>query len=186
MSFSQGYAGRQAAQPNNSYINIDSYPNSGYQRVLLYCCSNSTSSNIGSFTEPSGNAYYYNFNNLRIQRYSRGSTYGGCIRMEGYRDPWGYLSYNQGMYTCNIPDNYGWTQRVNFALYAETSKLCIILLSWLLHYYTVFCFLSPQCPNHLQLPTYTELQFHSLIYFPDQDSSSHRNYTAKKWIKPYY
>ena len=123
MSFSQGYAGRQAAQPNNSYINIDSYPASGYQRVLLYCCSNSTSSNIGSFTEPGGNAYYYNFNHFHIQRYSRGSTYGGCIRMEGSRYPYNYLSYTQGMYTCNIPDNYGWTQRVNFALYAETSKL---------------------------------------------------------------
>ena len=122
VSFSRGYAGRQAAQPNNTFINIDSYPASSYQRVLLYYCSNSSSSNVGSFTEPSGNTYYSNFNHLYVQRYSRGSTYTGCIRMEGSAYGWSYLSYNQGMYTCNIPDSYGRTQTVNFALYAETSK----------------------------------------------------------------
>ena len=42
--------------------------------------------------------------------------------MEGSAYGWSYLSYNQGMYTCNIPDSYGQTQAVNFALYSETSK----------------------------------------------------------------
>lgn len=124
VSFSRGYAGRQAAQPDNTFINIDSYPASNSRRVLLYCCSNSSSRNVGSFTEPPGGTYYSSFNNLYIERYSSGTTYTGCIRMEGSRYRWDYLSYNQGMYTCNIPDSYGRTQRVNFALYSETSK-CI-------------------------------------------------------------
>ena len=122
VSFSRGYAGRQAAQPDNTYINIDSYPASSHQRVLLYCCSNSRSSSIGSFTEPSGSSYYYSFNHFSIERYYSSSVYAGCIRMEASRNPWYYLSYNQGMYTCNIPDSYGRTQRVNFGLYSETSK----------------------------------------------------------------
>jgi hypothetical protein len=122
VSFSQGYAGRQAAQPDNTFINIDSYPAYSSTRVLLYCCSNSSSSNVGSFTEPYGGVHYSSFNHLYVQRYSSGSTYTGCIRMEGSRNPWYHLSYTPGMYTCNIPDSYGRAQRVNFALYPESSK----------------------------------------------------------------
>ena len=118
-----GYAGRQAAQPDNTYINVDSGSGSssyGSTRFLLYCCSNSTSSNVGSFTDPYGNTYTSNFNDLRISRYYSGQTYTGCIRLEGYEYYYRSFSYRSGVYTCNIPDANGQSLQVNFALYDQS------------------------------------------------------------------
>ena len=134
MSQTQEYAGRQAAQPNNTYLSIYSSTysgaNNGYYRFDIYCCSNWLSySNIGSFTDSYGNTYSGNFYDLRVNRYGNlGSTYEGCIRMYGYKVYYYQLSYNPGVYTCNIPDSSGRTQRVNFALYGYNSKYVIILL----------------------------------------------------------
>ena len=133
VSSAQYYAGRQAAQPNNTYLSVysQSRPYYGYyssyysSRFIVYCCSNvSSSSNIGSFTDPVyGGAYTSNFNALRVERYSWTSAYAGCIRLEGYTSYDRHsLSYNPGVYTCNIPDATGQTQRVNFALYNQNSK----------------------------------------------------------------
>ena len=115
-----GYAGRQASQPDNTYINVDSGTGSSYSssRFNLYCCSNSTASSVGSFTDPYGNTYTGNFNDLRISRYSSGETNTGCIRMEGYEYYRNHISYTSGVYTCNIRDSTGQTQYVNFALYS--------------------------------------------------------------------
>ena len=122
-----GYAGRQAAQPDNTYITVDS--GGGYSfsssRFTLYCCSNSSSSNVGSFTNPYGNTYYSNFNDLRVQRYSSGQANTGCIRLEGYEHYRNSLSYTSGVYTCNIPDASGQTLRVNFALYDQSCTFTI-------------------------------------------------------------
>ena len=127
VSDSQRYAGRQAAQPNNTYLSIysDRYSSPGYQyrRFTVFCCSNrSSSSNVGSFMEPTGNTYTSNFYELRIERYSSSSSYAGCIQLYGYEYYRSSLSYNSGVYTCNIPDSNGLTQRVNFALYGYNSE----------------------------------------------------------------
>ena len=125
MSQTQKYAGRQAAQPNNTYLSIYStgYSSNSYYRFDIYCCSNRSSySNVGSFTEPYGNTYTSNFNYMRIDRYSSSSTYAGCVQFYGYQHPYNYFSYNPGVYTCNIPDSSGETQRLNFALYGYNSK----------------------------------------------------------------
>ena len=122
-----GYAGRQAAQPDNTYINVDSgggYSYS-YSRFILYCCSNSTSRYVGSFTEPNGNAYTGNFNDLRVTRYRSGQIYTGCIKLEGYRYYPYSLSYNSGVYTCNIPDANRQSLKVNFALYDQSGMLLL-------------------------------------------------------------
>ena len=123
MSQTQKYAGRQAAQPNNTYLSIYSarYSSSNSYRFDVYCCSNRSSySNVGSFTEPNGNTYTSSFNYMTIERYSSSSTYAGCVRLYGYQNY--YFSYNPGVYTCNIPDSSGQTQRVNFAFYGYNSE----------------------------------------------------------------
>ena len=122
MSRSRGYGGGQAAQPNNTFINIDSYRASSSSRMILYCCSNSSSNNVGSFTYPYGYTSSYNFRDFRVQRYSWYSSYRGCIRLEGYRYRYSYMNYYSGVYTCNIPDGNGITQTINFAIYSENSK----------------------------------------------------------------
>ena len=134
----QTYAGKQAAQPNNTYLSIYSGTRSGanyeYVRFNIYCCSNqSYHSNVGSFMDPVGSTYAGNFNSLRIERYSSSSTYAGCIRLYGYRYYYSYLSYTSGVYTCNIPDSSGRTQRVNFALYDYNSKYVIFHLIWCIY-----------------------------------------------------
>ena len=131
VSQTQRYAGRQAAQPNNTYLSIYSgrysSANNGYIRFDMYCCSNqSSSSYIGSFADPYS-VYTGNFRDLRIDRYSSSSTYAGCIRLYGYEYYSSYLSYNSGVYTCNIPDSNGQTQRVNFALFGYNSKFVSLL-----------------------------------------------------------
>ena len=122
------YAGRQAAQPNNTYLSVYSNGYSisccGSSRFVIYCCSNATyySGYVGSFTEPYGSTYTGGFNHLVVQRYSYSDSYGGCIRLEGSRYYRYSLSYNPGVYMCNIQDSRGQVQRVNFALYNRGSK----------------------------------------------------------------
>ena len=141
------HAGRQAAQPNNTYIVVDTGPNefSNFVRVRLHCCSNATSSNAGSITFPNGVTWTANYESFRITRYNAGTANAGCIIMDiyyrqeiqnCYNSPhWPYQprcdpSYRdfvlknsrRGIYTCNIPDINGNTQKVNFALYPEGSK----------------------------------------------------------------
>ena len=133
VSQTQRYAGSQAAQANNTYLSIYSgtYSSAGYSntRFNVYCCSNrSSQSNIGSFTDPHGNTYNSNFYDLRIQRYSYSSTYVGCIQLYGYESYYSSLYYPSGVYTCNIPDSSGQTQRVNFALYGYNSKYTLYVL----------------------------------------------------------
>ena len=132
VSQTQRYAGRRAAQPNNTYLSIYSgtYSRAGYSytRFNIYCCSNqSSSSYIGSFIDPYGNTYTGNFYDLRIETHSYSSTYAGCIRLYGYENNYYYssLSFTSGVYTCNIPDANGQTQRVNFALYGYNGKKMI-------------------------------------------------------------
>ena len=125
MSYSQTYAGRQNSQPNNTYLSVYSSSGYRYQRFDLICCSNASSSSyIGSITDPYRSTYTSNFNDLRIYRYPWNSNNGGCIRMDGYKNHYRYnsLSYNPGVYTCNIPDANGFTHSVNFALYSVNSK----------------------------------------------------------------
>ena len=141
------YAGRQAAQPDDTYIVVDTGSNrhSDYYRLKLYCCSNATSSNVGYFTFPNGRARSSNYDDFTITRYSSSDSYAGCIYMEIYyrrescRNTYSsyYRTYRRvcetdvnfslessqtGIYTCTVPDRSGNNQRVNFALYSEGSK----------------------------------------------------------------
>ena len=130
VSYSQYYAGRQAAQPNNTYLSVysSSYSVSRYTyiRFNIYCCSNASSSYVGSFTDPYA-TYTSNFHNLRIQTYSSSSTYAGCVQLDGYQYYRYTLSFNSGVHTCNIQDANGQTQNVHFALYSIYSKNNIIV-----------------------------------------------------------
>ena len=128
VSQTQRYAGRQAAQPNNTYLSIYSGLSYSYSyiRFNIYCCSNqSSSSYIGSFIDPYRSTYTGSFYDLRIETHSYSSTYAGCIRLYGYRYYYSSLSFTSGVYTCNIPDANGQTQRVNFALYGYNGKKVI-------------------------------------------------------------
>ena len=134
MSRSQSYSGSQAAQPENAYINVyyGAYSTSSSSRVNIYCCSNSSSSYIGSFREPYGSTYTSNFRDMRIERYSSSSAYAGCIRLEGYEPYYRSLNYISGIYTCNVQNRNGHTHYVNFALnneYGKQKLLCLRQLS---------------------------------------------------------
>ena len=109
----QCYAGMQLAQPNNTFIGIDSESpsNSGFR---LWCCSNSTESYVGSFTDPNGTTLTHHFKDQRMYQYNKSSTYGGCIRLDSY-------SYD-GLYTCNIPDASGRNHTIAFALSDQCGK----------------------------------------------------------------
>ena len=144
------YAGRQAAQPKDTYMVVDTGSNSysNFIRLKLYCCSNATSGSVGSFTFPNRLTRTSNYDYFRITRFSAGDDHAGCIYMDIYynrqRDNCYYryerwygnrrvcdrvtdntfaLSNSQtGMYSCNIPDASGHSQNVYFALYSEGSK----------------------------------------------------------------
>ena len=152
MTRSISYAGRQAAQPDDTYVVVDTGNNrySDYIRLKLYCCSNATSSSVGSFTFPNRVTRTSSYEYFRITRFSAGDQYAGCIFMDIYY----YNRYRQncyyyyrswyrsnryrcdniydnmlilsssetGVYSCNIPDVSGNPQRVHFALYSEGSK----------------------------------------------------------------
>ena len=134
MQFSTGYGGRQAAQPNNTYINIDSVVASSHDRVIIFCCSNSTASYVGSFTDPYGltshtNSYKFFNYDIWITHYSRYSEYAGCIQLWGWNSPYYTMNYHSGVYICNIPDSRGNYHQLNFALYSENGMHnCIINL----------------------------------------------------------
>ena len=117
----QYYYGTQRAQPNNTHISIYSgpcsSPGNSYSRFVLWCCSNSPDSYVGSITDPNGITHIRNFKDLRLYRYSRGSSYGGCIRLEGYRHYAYPLNYDSGVYSCNIPDASGKNHTILFGLY---------------------------------------------------------------------
>ena len=121
-----GYAGRQAAQPDNTYINVDSgYYDYSRTRFELFCCSNSTANSVGSIIEPYGSTYTSSFNDLRIIRYGTGNSYTGCIKLYGYERYYS-LSYNPGVYTCSVIDANGRSLLVNFALYNQGCTFVII------------------------------------------------------------
>ena len=124
------YAGRQAAQPSNTYLSVYSQSQNYYShdstRFDMYCCFNHSyySGVVGSFTDPNGYARSNNFNDLRVTRYDISSSYAGCIRLFGNQNYYyNGLSYTTGVYTCN-----GWSNSVNFALYGYNSKYKFIYL----------------------------------------------------------
>ena len=153
MTRSISYAGRQASQPNNTYVVVDtgSYNYNDYIRLKLYCCSNTTSSSVGSFTFPNNVTRTSGYDYFRITRFSSGNSYTGCILMDiyyyyrhrqncYYYNDWYGVRYtcNQvydnslvlsssetGTYSCNIPDVSGNLQKVYFALNSEGSKYYI-------------------------------------------------------------
>ena len=132
VSLSQRYAGRQAAQPDNTYMSVYSQIYTSYNtRFTVYCCFNHSyySSYIGSFTDPNGYTYTSNFRDLRIERYAISSSYAGCIQLRGYESSYySSLSYTSGVYTCNAPDSNGQTRSVNFALYGYNSECKSLIL----------------------------------------------------------
>ena len=143
------YGGGQNAQPNDSYVVVDTGSNrhSDYIRLELYCCSNATANYVGSFTFPDGTARNSNYDHFRITRFSSTHTYAGCIYMDIYhyeQRQHCYYEYHswygnqyvcdtviadfvlassqRGVYTCRIPDSSGTAKNINFALYPEGSK----------------------------------------------------------------
>ena len=122
MEEAQCYAGRQAAQPNDTFIGVYSGTRSNgtsNSTFVLWCCSNSTESYVGNFTGPNGSTLSHNFKDFNIQQYDRSSSYKGCIQLEGYMP---YENYGSGLYTCNIPDASGRNQIITFSLYDQCSK----------------------------------------------------------------
>ena len=115
---SQGRGVQSSAQPNNTYILINSglYYSSN-SRVSFYCCSNSTSTRVVSFTFPNGITRSSDWNGIQLRR--QYGIYTGCILFT-ISDYGRYnLNSNAGVYTCNIPDDSGRVEHVHFGLYDE-------------------------------------------------------------------
>ena len=115
------HGGTQAAQPNNTYIVADTGPSSSPTRVSLYCCSNSSTSNIGSFTFPDGITTSSDYSTVSIQQQS--GEFAGCVLFQIVAAT--YISYQlrgshgPGVISCNVPDANGRVNQVSFGLFDE-------------------------------------------------------------------
>ena len=138
MSRSFGHGGQQAAQPNNTYIQLDNPRN---PTAKLYCCSNSTFKNVGSLTLPNGNTislgdhFYASYLRLSLDRSNQSCLY---LSAQVLRNHISYGSrINIGVFTCNIPDTNGRIHHISFALYnnlrGKRRKFTIPNLQILLH-----------------------------------------------------
>ena len=58
------------------------------------------------------------------------SSYGGCLRLEGYRYYKNPLNYDSGVYSCNIPDTSGKNHTILFGLYNNDSSKFNVVLFW--------------------------------------------------------
>ena len=110
--------------PNNSivttYTGYVSYY-STYRRLAFYCCSNSTSGYFSSFVGLNGNSYS---GRISIERFSSSSSYAGCMYL--YLDELRYYSfqnvlssYEQGIYTCRMPDSTGRIIELSVGIYRD-------------------------------------------------------------------
>ena len=103
---------------NNSIVRA----RSGYTsstRMAFYCCSNSTSSGIGYIVGVNGHSYTSNFGRIFVSRSNLGCIY---VYNSGYSS---YLrTYEQGIYTCYIPDVRGRYMNIHVGIYRSdyTSK----------------------------------------------------------------
>ena len=105
-------------QPSNSFA--ISQNNAGSWGVRLSCCSNSTNSNVGSFTFPNGVVHSSDYGSWLhgtwvIEKYSdrvrlqyRNSATSGTLRPDAI-----------GIYTCTRPDSEGNLLQENIGLYNE-------------------------------------------------------------------
>ena len=110
--------------PNNSiittYTGYVDYP-STYRRLAFYCCSNSISGYYtSSFIGLNGNSYS---GRIRIERFSSSSSYAGCmyLYLDQLRNPLQNVlsSYEEGIYTCRMPDSTGRIIDLNVGIYRD-------------------------------------------------------------------
>ena len=111
-------------QPSNSFATVIGYRGCcSSTRLQMYCCSNSTSSNVGSFTFPDGVVRSSNYWNADIDRFSWSSSYSGCIELDFsyyYYYSFSLSSSYDGVYTCTIPDSAGNSLQEYIGLYDES------------------------------------------------------------------
>ena len=87
--------------------------------MAFYCCSNSTSSSVGSIIGLDGRSRSSNFGRIYVSHSPRGCIY---VYVSGYAN---YLrTSEQGIYTCSIPDVRGRNMNVHVGIYRDdyTSK----------------------------------------------------------------
>lgn len=132
-TYNTGYG--LGSNPANTFATIRTgYSSSSIERLSLYCCSNSTRSNVGSFKYPSQGSITSGSNGFQVTRYSSGSSYAGCMKVAIYstrRSSYYYYSSSRryysslsqsGIYVCEMPDLRGVTQRANIGLYTSSCK----------------------------------------------------------------
>jgi len=108
--------------PNNSIILADTnYYSSRYSatRMGFYCCSNHTT--YGTFIGLNGSAYY---GGIRIDRYHFTHRYAGCMYISLTKRYYPYSqntlgTFEQGIYTCRMPDTTGRNIDVNVGIYRD-------------------------------------------------------------------
>ena len=120
----------RGSNPNNSYAIVSTRSSSSFlTRLSLYCCSNSTASNVGSFLAPGGQSFRHT-----ISRFSSTNSYAGCISVSittfsRYRQSFSLSP--TGIHTCRIPDSSGRNQEAMLGLYnREGSYSSVIIILW--------------------------------------------------------
>ncbi len=123
------HGGSSSSQPNNSYIDWRETTES-LNYFALYCCSGNRSAS-GAIVDSSGRSRSSSYGDIyNIGRYSSYHSHAGCVRFEATKkcrqrtSSYYYSRYcssyysnpSNGVYTCNIQDQNGVLQRVNFAL----------------------------------------------------------------------
>jgi len=113
---------RSSSLPNNSIILADTGYGSRYGShtwMGFYCCSNHTTD--GTFIGLNGNAYSGRF---RIDRYHFTDRYAGCMYISLTKRYYSYSpntlgTFEQGIYTCRMPDTSGRNIDVNVGIYRD-------------------------------------------------------------------
>ena len=123
-SYYSGYG--LGSNPANTFATVRTgyyrYYGYNYERLSLYCCSNSSGSNIGSFKNPSRSSITSGSNGFQLARYSSRSSYAGCMKVVVQSTSRYYSFSNTGIYVCEMPDHRGVTQRANIGLYTSSSS----------------------------------------------------------------
>ena len=86
---------------------------SSYDRVDIYCCSNSTSQSVGYYDFPDGSRVSDDYN---YYYYTVSQESYGCIRLGSYRY---YTPYISGIFTCQIPDSVDNIIEISIGIYSS-------------------------------------------------------------------
>ena len=111
--------GHSGPQPANSYAIVDTgYGTTTRHRLVMYCCSNLSSSTHGKITFPDG----YTTSGSSSVVYGKATIFhhNGCRYFHYYYNPGYYLTLlYSGVYTCSIDDSNGNNIDIHIGLYEE-------------------------------------------------------------------